>query len=490
MSSSVLRHVSSLTAALLLSFAALPATAQKGSWDAYSATANHAAIALASDDTINPLRGYYRWRNQEVVPQSAPAPDAYQRYQWRDLEPVAGQYDFSTLIADRNAALASGRKFAFRIRMMAGYDDDQVYVPSWLVNNPNCLVDCGFWADTDAADPGLTWIPDWNDAYLQARARALLQALAAAVDTRDVAWIDVGLYGQYGEWALKSSAYTAPPAGITAATNASKREFAKMHFEAFPTAQHVMFVPYGNKDALTYGLLEQTITARPVGLRVDCVSRSGYFDQWSNRPTEWAAFADTWKRAPFVAEFCPFETGHATDNPATARQQAAAYHLSAIGNGNFQTSYPDAERWSRLTPAEQADLLMLGREMGYRYSVAATSVQLSAQGALTINATLANHGNAPAYEDWTVWAELVNPKGQVAWRGSLGATLIALSGAGSTQVLNKSFALPKSLAAGTYALRLVTRDAHTTGTLRPALKWVNTARASDGSLPLASLRKR
>ena len=494
MSSSVVRLASCLSAALVLSLAALPAAAQKGNWDAYNASANHPALPLASDNTINPLRGYYRWRNQEVVPQSAPALDAYQRYQWRDLEPVAGQYDFSALIADRNAALASGRKFAFRLRMMAGYDDDVLYVPTWLVNHPNCLVGCGFWTDTDAADPGLTFIPDWNDPYLQARARALLQALAAVVDTRDLAWIDVGLYGQYGEWALKSNAYAAPPAGITAATNASKREFAKMHFEAFPTAQHVMFVPYSNKDALTYGLLEQTITARPVGLRVDCVSRYGYFDQWSNRPTEWAAFANQWQRAPFVGEFCNFERGHPTDNPATARQQAAAYHVSTIGNGNFATSKPDAERWGSLTPAEQADLLMLGREIGYRLAVASSAVTLNKQGSLSLTATFANFGNAPTYEPWTVWAELVNNQGAVKWSAALPATLGALAGGGSTQPMAKqTWALPSSLAAGTYKLRVVARDPRQATNpvyYRPMLKWVDAQRDADGGLTVATLRKR
>jgi hypothetical protein len=477
--------------ACLLVFAALPAAAQKGSWDAVSTSRTYPVLAVAADDTINPLRGYYRWQNQELVPQSAPARDAYRRYYWRDLEPVAGQYDFSAVLADRDAAVASGRKFAFRVRMMAGYDDDQAYVPAWLVNHPQCLVGCGFWADADAADPGLTFVPDWNDAFVQARARALLQALATALGgDRDLAWIDVGLYGQYGEWALRSSVYAAPPAGIVPATNASKREFAKMHFEAFPTARHVMFVPYSNKDALTYGLLEQTITTRPVGLRVDCLSRYGYFDQWSNRPTEWAAFADTWKRAPFVAEFCPFESGDPLNNPATARQQAATYHLSTVGNGNFATSLPDAQRWSSLTAAEQSDLLMLAREMGYRYAVAATTLALNPQGGLTLDATLANHGNAPSYEPWAVSVELVNSKGQVTWQGALPAVLGDLTGGGSTQAMHQAWTLPKSLASGTYTLRLVARDARTAGTLRPLLKWVDSGRDADGGLTVATLRKR
>jgi hypothetical protein len=377
--------------------------------------------------------------------------------------------------------------------MMAGYDDDTLYVPAWLPNHATCLAGCGFWADTDAADPGLTWIPDWNDPFVQARARALLQALATAIGSdADLAWIDVGMYGQYGERALRASAYAAPPPGITAATNASKREFARMHFEAFPTAQHVMFVPYSNKDALTYGLLEQAITAKPVGLRVDCLSRYGFFDQWSNRPAEWAAFANQWQRAPFVGEFCPFSTGSATDNPATARQQAAAYHVSAIGNGNFATALPDAQRWASLTPVEQDDLLMLGREIGYRLAVASTQVSLNRNGALTLSATFANYGNAPTYEPWTVWAELVNSQGVVKWSAALPNDLGALAGGGSSQKVTRMWTLP-TLPAAAYKLRLVARDPRQATNpvyYRPMLKWVDSARDADGGLTVASLRRR
>jgi hypothetical protein len=469
--------------------------AEKGTWDSVDTNTTHATIPLATDTTVNPMRGWYRWQNQELVPQPEPARDSFRRYHWRDLEAVQGQYDFAAILADRDAARATGRKFALRVRMMAGYDDDTLYVPAWLPNHASCLAGCGFWADTDAADPGLTWIPDWNDPFLQQRARALLVALAAALGSdADLAWIDVGLYGQYGEWALRSSAYAAPPPGITPATDASKREFAKMHFDAFPTAQHVMFVPYSNKDALTYGLLEQTITAKPVGLRVDCLSRYGYFDQWSNRPAEWAAFADQWKRAPFVAEFCPFSSGHPTDNPATARQQAAAYHISAVGNGNFATSLPDAQRWSSLTAAEQDDLLLLGRESGYRLAVTASRVTVNRAGNLTLAATFANFGNAPTYEPWTVKVELVSTQGILKWSAVLPVTLGDLPGAGATQVMaQQAWQLPTKLPIEDYRLRIVARDPRqATHPLyyRPMLKWVDAQRDADGGLTVATLRRR
>jgi len=478
-----------LIATALLAASAAPAIAGPKGWTALNASRTYTAIPVASDDSINPLRGYYRWQNQELVPQAAPARDAYRRYYWKDLEASEGQYNFSAILNDLATARSQGRKFAFRLRMMAGYDDNVVYAPAYIVNNANCQAGCGFWADTDTTVPGQTFIPDWNDPWLQQRSRALLTALAAALgpNIADIAWIDVGMYGQYGEWALRSSAYASPPAGITSATDASKREFAKMHFDAFPNQQHVMFIPYSNKDALTYGLLEQTITSRPVGLRADCLSRYGYFDQWTNRPAEWAAFANQWQKAPFVSEFCPFTSGDPQNNPATARQQAAAFHITLFSNGNFETSRPDAERWGALTAAEQNDLLMMARESGYRYVVASSTVNLTAGGALTLTTMLRNDGSAPAYETWQVNAELVNSSGAVAWTGQMPANLKSLLGSGASASYQGSWSLP-ALPTGDYTLRLAARDL--SASPRAPLKWAISERAADGTLAVATLRRR
>ncbi len=462
--------------------------AAQTNWEPQVRTRFYSPIAPAADNTVNPLRGYHRWQNQELVPQAAPALDTFRRYHWRDLESAPGQYNFSAILADLAAARQSGRKFAFRLRMMAGYDDDTVYAPAYLVDNALCAAHCGFWADADSADPGLTWVPDWNDSYLIGRARALLAALASAIGpTNSLAWIDVGLYGQYGEWALRSSVYANPPPGIVPITLANKREYAKMLFEAFGTQQLVMFMPYSNKDALTYGLLEQTITAKPVGLRVDCLAQYRYFDQWSNRPAEWAPFAGQWKKAPFIGEFCPFESGAAPNGPATARQQTAAYHISSISNGNFALSQPDAARFASLTAAEQADMLMLGREAGYRYAVDKTDLNLSQAGQLTLGATIVNRGNAPTYEPWRVQVELINASGAWVWSAPLPVTLSASAGDGSAQAVQGSWRLP-ALAPGNYTLRLAARDGRAPP--RAALQWTIQERSADGTLNVGTLRQR
>jgi len=476
-----------------LSFQAYAAKPTAGAWTAVGSTLNYQAIALAADDTVNPLRGYYRWRNQESIPQAEPALDAYQRYFWRDLEPSEGTYDFSAIQAAITTARNEGRRFAFRLRMMAGYDDNQVYAPAYLVNHPSCSAGCGFWADDSASVSGLTYVPDWNDAFVMQRARALLTALAGALGSAaDLAWIDVGLYGQYGEWTVHSNLYAGAPAGIVPITDANKREYAKMHFDAFPGAQHVMFALYTNRDALAYGLNQQAITSKPVGLRVDCLSRYGFFDQWTNHATDWAQFSSRWQTAPFVAEFCPFSSGDPQNNPATARQQAAQFHISTIGNGNFATSLPDAQRWSSLTAAEQSDLLMLGREAGYRYAISSVRVDLTTAGALSVTPTVRNHGNAPAYEAWSLRAELVTSGGSVAWSGVIPLNLKASIGAGSSQSLKQTWTLPGSLASGTYTLRLIARDplAATNPYARRPLRFSNIERAADGGVSVVALRKR
>ena len=117
--------------------------------------------ALAdSEEVRNPLRGYYRWRGQEKVPQTLPALDTYQRYEWRTLETAPGVYDFSALVDGVQAAAQSGRKAAFRLRMMVGYDDGEIYLPDYLVDHPDCAHGCGWWAADDGGHPELTIVPD------------------------------------------------------------------------------------------------------------------------------------------------------------------------------------------------------------------------------------------------------------------------------------------------------------------------------------------
>ncbi len=475
--------ISSSAASVTVTVAAL-------AWQAQTSSKFFTALAPTTDDTINPMRGYYRWRGQEKVTQVSPALDAYQRYRWKDLETGPGTYNFATVLSDLQTAKSQGRKFALRVQSMLGYDDGQVYIPSYVVNHANCQHGCGWWADYDAGTPGLTFVPDWNDPYVQQRASALLVALSAALGSQDdIAWIDIGMFGQWGEWALSSGInYATAPAGITAATDASKREFVDMHLRAFPTRQMVMLAIYSRYNEVRYATTQQTIASKPVGMRIDCLGRGGFMNQWTHHPTEWATLQNVWKTAPFVAEYCPFLSGNAVDSALVAQQQVRDFHISTVGNGNIGDL--SVNSWASFTPTEQQQFIQLGREAGYRYRVDTANVSLTGNGLLTVSAVVRNDGNAPTYEPWDVLLELTNGSGTVVWSQTLVGDLKTNQGAGASQSFSTSVQLPVQTT-GNYTLKMIARDARRLSAtpVRAPLRWTVAERTSDGGVDLASLRK-
>lgn len=463
-----------------------------------------APLPLASDLTPNPGRGYHTWRaNPAAVPlgPSAPPLAAFQRYLWRDLEGATpGQYNLGALVAARDAARAAGQQFAFRIQPMRGYGTDTLDVPAYLhgaatarpectAPNPACVWAAPMPAPTPPAPPlPPTLVPNWNHPYVLARMQALLQAVAAALgDTSDLAWIDVGLYGQYGEWALSSTNVVYDNAvlnqGIAPATEATKRSIAQMHFDAFPHAQHAMFIPYSNRDTLHYAFFQQTTTTLPVGLRWDCLGQSGYMNQWTNRPAEWAQIADRWKTAPWVAEFCPFGPGNAQTNATTALQQVRDFHVSTVGNGNLNAP------WASFSPTEQADLAAVGREAGYRFALGPVAVALPAPGTVQVQVRVDNTGNAPLYTPWQLQAQLRNGAGQVVEsRPLLTPAQVRAILPGQPAQINTTWPLP-TVPAGDYTVHLAWVRQPVLAGLPQTLRWNMSGTEADGSARLATLRK-
>jgi hypothetical protein len=387
----------------------------------------------------------------------APAPrEAFQRYTWTQLEgDTPGSWNLSALTTDRAAARARGERFAFRIQPMRGYGTGVADVPKYLSatsTQPDCTAPhpaCTWLAD------GNTYVPNWNHPYVLSRMQALLAEVARTLggDTSDIAWVDVGLYGQYGEWALSGTQVdyegaTAKSLGMAPASDATKRAIARMHFEAFPSVQQVMFIPRANIDTLRYAFNEQSITALPVGLRWDCLGQDGYMRQWTDRPADWALVKDRWKTAPWVAEFCPFGAGSANPSAATALQQVRDFHVSTVGNANLNSA------WADFSPAEQQSLAAIGRESGYRLAASQASVTLPTATTLRLALQVDNLGNAPVYEPWTLQAQVRNASGQV-----LGAQVLL----GAAQVCAITADAPRA-----HRHHLDTAPCRHAGHLRPA----------------------
>jgi len=437
--------------------------------DATTATFTLTALATTTE-VVNPMRGLYQWNDVEVAP--VVSLDAYRRYTWRDVEPSTDIYDFSAIERDIAAAAAEGRKFSLRVRAMRDYGDGQLYVPDYL--KPY-----GWWADTDDNGARDTFVPDWNNSYFLARAKKLISQLGAkyGADPR-VAWIDIGIYGQFGEWYLSPKIdYSTAPSSIVPATLASLNALVDAHVSAFASKHLVAFLRTGIAfDAMLHAW-NQTTSTYPVGWRADCLGRAHYFDQYINDSTIWPRVSSRWKIAPVVTEFCYVTPGSGAFSEAL--QQVRDLHVSLVSNGNTAS-------WSSLSSTEQQQFLAVGRAAGYRITLDSVAMpQVLPQGtSFTMTAQWSNRGVAPAYEPWKLRLQLRVPgTTTVVWQATSSIDLAdLLPSVGSFH--QDTFTLPSTIATGTYDVVVRIEDPRKT---RAPLALAIVGRASDGSYKLGQL---
>jgi hypothetical protein len=427
---------------------------------------------------FNPLSGLYAIVQQnppdlsfqpanplytDAAPLSGSPVNAYGRLSWHSLEPSKGVYDYA-IIDDvlercpaptgRKLCLPPGVTFGFRIMALnpqvrsdtnvtIGSDGYKVYsdLPVYLENSKH-----GWLLPVDPKDAtqGHYFIPDWNDPQLLDRMRALLSALGRRYDgDPQIGWIDIGLYGSWGEWhtgglpdaadytrgipyvsaapyfSLNAAAYlanTGTPGAYQPGTIATKDAIVDAYARAFPKTQLLMLTDDG--DGLCHAL---TLPGSPahIGMRRDSLGSGS--NSWTyqfpdqlpdcNSMADQSLIANRWKSAPFIAE--PYGNGSSPQfpcqtfetDPATGQfnlnEQVTEFHLAAIKNGSF-CSGP----WSALSVAEQQAVLTAGLQAGYRLAPVEIDVAPAAVPSysrrLSIRTHWANAGVTPTYHDWSV----------------------------------------------------------------------------------------
>ncbi len=404
-------------------------------------TATFDSIPLTNPELNNPLRGFYKWRGGELISDVVPAKDAYQRYNWRDLEPTKDQFTFTLLEADISKAAAEGRKFSFRVRDLVAPNTSPYAVPDYIV------------AEGLAWPNGSTYVPDWANPNYQARVKKLFVALGQKYngDPR-IAWVDIGMFGQYGEWAVYSVDYSKAPSGVRIPNDLERRTIIDAHVMAFPNTQLVMMaksLPYDAaaypKDPVVYALNHPSAKV-PVGWRVDCLGSPGYFDFNTNGKyaQAWAVMQDRWKTAPVVTEFCASGI-----DPTTALNQVKDFHVSLVGNGNIAN-------WSSLSDSVKAGYIAAGKAAGYRFELKTLKYpgQLSPGNSFLLETLWVNTGSAPTYEPWKVVYQLKDAtNGSVTWEGSSAFNVKTIM-SNSSATTSDTFTLPTEIPVGTYTLTI------------------------------------
>jgi hypothetical protein len=463
-----------LCAGLFLNAGPTPRAASYAATPAPDISFQPATLAFSGPEIVNPLRGLYRWRGQENAPQPRSAYDSYERYSWRQLEPAPGQYDFSQIEQDLAAAAAAGRKHGFRIRALA--TGSGILVPDFLMGE----MELGWWHDSDRNGTNDTYVPDWNDPDFLARARALTAALGERFDGDPrVNWIDIGMYGAYGEWNMAGFSYPSPT-GARAMRWENRRQIVDDYVAAFPATQLVMLSD--DVEALPYALrLSPTIGWRRDSLGSTTFTDSVSFRYYRAEPEIWDLLTQRFRSAPVIAEFInPSSQVDPTDFQR-AIIQARMFGISLVGNGN-------AISYSRLSSAGRSAYLELGKTVGYRFELKRLTLPgaLSPGDSFSVESEWQNVGIAPAYEPWSVVFQLRDAhSGTPVWEGNSGLSLRAFQpSGGSPTVQRDSFSLPADLPPGSYHLAVIVRDPRGQ---RAPLALAISGGGSDGAYLLGSL---
>jgi hypothetical protein len=434
-------------------------------------------LPLESSELVNPMRGLYRWREQEYATQPQPSYDAYHRYSWRQIEPKIDQYDFSELDRDIAEAASQGRKFAFRIRAMV--HDQGLMVPDYLVSG----MAKGWWGDVNNDGKGDTYVPDWNDSYFLKRVEKLATVLGERYDKDPrISWVEVGLYGNWGEWHMWPFLTAYPrPSGAQEPSEESKRLMIDAIAKAFPTTQVIMGT--GEAEALVYALQ----TYPQMGWRRDSMGDPHFTEgaAWNNlrkNPEHWKLVTERWKSAPIITEFINPSEQRDPDVYRLALEHARDYHVSLVSNGNTL-------EWDSLSQTGKNLFVQLGKMSGYRYELVKLTVPaaLGRGASFTIEAAWHNSGNAPTYEDWQVVYQLRAPGSKSAvWESSSSLnlrTLLPTQTEAAVKVTDQ-LRLTSSVPAGNYDLIVIVRDP---SKYRAPLKLAIEGAQSDGSYKLGTI---
>ncbi len=383
-----------------------------------SVTFRPTVTPMSAPEIANTGRGQYEWSGIAADPPGWPQRDVYYRDEihWNaNLEPSPGVYNDAIMEQGMAHAKAMGGRFGFRVMSM---NDSADYTPAEVAKQPG------------------TNLPDWNSPSFLTAWSNLMRHLGAKYDNDPrLAFVDMGGYGNYGEW----HTYGIGGASITAA---NAQTVINAVVSAFPH-KHILMM------TANPAFLQQAMNTSPrIGVRIDCLGATNFYGSTVDSVPD---AVNRWRTAPFVAEWCGASNG-APSEYALADEQVAKYHFSMLSDGNYPT------RYGNMSGADKASFEHANKESGYRNNLVSVTVpgQVRMGTPFSLASTWNNAGVAPAYDQWSVHYQLRTGSGAVVWTGTSSLAMTSLL-PGQKSVTD-SFTLPSSIAAGSYQLTVKVDD--------------------------------
>ena len=241
-------------------------------------------------DTLlaNPGQG---WMTQSLSPGTSPrfpCSVVYIRFNWADVEPEPGKFDWQ-IIDEVLAAWKRRGTVAFRVMTCNAHSEGYYTSPKWLFDS-GCK---GFEYVVGGDDPtsGGKRIPriepDYSDPIYLARHGEFLKAWGERYDGNPgVEFLDIGSYGIWGEW------HTTHPAPVEV-----RKQIVDLYLKAFHRTPMVFMSD--DAEVLKYALAHGT------GFRRDGVGSPWHEQSWigSKKYAGVPDMAEAWQRAPVVFEW-------------------------------------------------------------------------------------------------------------------------------------------------------------------------------------------
>ncbi len=417
---------------------------------------NDGPVSLTEIDEVlpNPYKGFVPWIGGDNPIYDAKLQVA--TFNWSDLEPVKGQFNWSRLEQNWGDVATTGKLVGFRVNA-ANPHSGHVDIPQWLVDEGVALRPY----DIDNMQ-GLA--PDWDDPKFLAAHHDFILALGARYDSDlRVAWIDIGSYGFWGEWHVWRNEELA-------ATQATKQAILEDYFDAFPTKAKV--IAFDDDFATRY------VVEHGGGIRNDCLGTQGSNDWYLESIGD---LNDTvWKTAIITGEFCGGAAGAiagTTERFDINYQFIQDTHWSFIGSAGGAIE-PQSEEHRR-------NLDKLHKKLGYRFVLRQATFPEEVTAGSTFNFQLAlkNRGAAPFYFEWPLVLYFVDSADTAQDEQILDIDIRTwLPGDVEESI---EVAVPTQLTPGKYKLRLAIHDPLTD---RPGIWFANEGRDDDGRYWLGELR--
>jgi hypothetical protein len=275
----------------------------------------------------------------------------YLRIPWSYIEPEEGRFNWATVDTPAERWIAKGKQVAFRISCSESWM--RYATPQWVEKAG--AKGYNFASRKGAVADGPYWEPDYDDPVFLEKLDRFLAAAAVRYDGNpDVAFIDVGSFGVWGE----GHTFASSRLPFSAATVRRHIDLHLKHFKKTLLAANDDFVLQDRGQETIDYAQKQGLTLRDDSILVQG-GKNAYFHADVAKPF--------WPRLPVI-----LESEHYGSSRDRGNWKDGSQYLQAVED--YHASYASIHWWPHEFLAENKDLIArINRRLGYRLQLTETS---------------------------------------------------------------------------------------------------------------------